>query len=288
MHLDFGVLCCHGIVPSGNSSPTRTIDRNACILKHLTQRRAGCAADQTATYWTFVRSRAIFQFLQGHPPGSARDTLTIRVCIAEDHGLMLSAIIRALEQADDIDVVGSTQRGDEVMALVDEHAPDLVLLDNRMPGLDGVACVRLVKESHPDIKVVMLSASEDAGRISEALAAGAIAYIGKRINPDDLPSALRQLFEGVVHQAAPAAPAGMAAGTELTERELTMLRAVSRGLSTKMISRELWVSEKTVKFHLTNVYRKLGVHNRTGAMRYAIEHGLLTAAPQDDAVTVTA
>lgn len=201
---------------------------------------------------------------------------------------MLSAITRALDEAEDIEVVGATQRGDEVMALVDQHVPDLVLLDNRMPGSDGVACVRLLRESHPQIKIVMLSASENAAEISEALAAGALAYIGKRINPADLPSALRQLFEGVVHQAGPASVTKSSAACELTERELTMLQAVSRGLSTKMISRELWVSEKTVKFHLTNIYRKLGVHNRTGAMRYAMEHGLIAAAPHDEAATVIA
>ncbi len=214
--------------------------------------------------------------------------MSIRVCIADDHLLILTAVRRALEAAEGIDVVGSTQRGDEVAALVDEQRPDLVLLDHRMPGADGIACLKLVKQRHPQIKVVMLSASEDSAQIGAALAAGASAYIGKRINPDDLASTLRQVMDGVVYHTAPdgdlderpaTATAAAAAPCDLTERELTMLDAISRGLSTKMISRELWISEKTVKFHLTNIYRKLGVHNRTGAMRYAFEHGLVASAP---------
>ena len=213
--------------------------------------------------------------------------MAIRVCIADDHLLILSGIKRALDDADDIEVVGATQRGDELVALVDEQRPDLVLLDHRMPGMDGVACLKLLTQRHPQTKLVMLSASEEGAQISEALAAGASAYIGKRINPSDLASTLRQVVdEVVVHRPAPrgdegavrrAAPAAEPA--ELTPRELTMLTAISRGLSTKMISRELWISEKTVKFHLTNIYRKLGVHNRTGAMRYAYERGLVAEAP---------
>ena len=223
--------------------------------------------------------------------------MSIRVCIADDHLLILTAVRCALEAAEDIEVVGCTQRGDEVAALVDEQRPDLVLLDHRMPGADGIACLKLVRQHHPEIKVVMLSASEDSAQIGEALAAGASAYIGKRINPDDLASTLRQVVAGVVYQTAPCAdlddrtepaPAVAPAPSELTGRELTMLDAISRGLSTKMISRELWISEKTVKFHLTNIYRKLGVHNRTGAMRYAFEHGLVAAAPAAELSVVSA
>lgn len=207
--------------------------------------------------------------------------MSIRVCIADDHLLILTAVRRALEEAQGLDVLAITQRGDEVLAMVDEHRPDLLLLDQHMPGLDGIACLKLVRAAHPDVRVVMLSASEDPTKVAEALECGASAYIGKRIDPDDLAPALRQIVAGVVHQSSPrlrdAARPEADAASELTDRELTMLKAISRGLSTKAISGELWVSEKTVKFHLTNVYRKLGVHNRTGAMRLAIERGLVPA-----------
>ena len=205
--------------------------------------------------------------------------------------LILGAICNALDSADDIEVVGTTQSGAEVMGLVDKQLPDVVLLDGRMPGLDGLSCLKLIKESHPEIKVIMLSASEDPKQISQAFALGASAYIGKRINPQDLASAIRQVVDGAVyhHHAPlpgedPAAGTGAAGGVgnDLTERERTMLEAISRGLSTKAISRELWISEKTVKFHLTNIYRKLGVHNRTGAMRFAFQHNLIPAPAIDD------
>jgi DNA-binding NarL/FixJ family response regulator len=222
---------------------------------------------------------------RGAPMDERRGHVPLRVCIADDHMLILSAIHTALQRSDDIEVVGTTQSGAEVIGLVDKHLPDVVLLDGRMPGLDGLSCLRLIKQQHPEVKVIMLSASEDRKQIAAALDAGASAYIGKRINPADLASAIRQVVDGVVyHHAtlpgeADATPGAPAAGHDLTDRERTMLEAISRGLSTKAISRELWVSEKTVKFHLTNIYRKLGVHNRTGAMRYAFEHDLVPVTP---------
>jgi DNA-binding NarL/FixJ family response regulator len=214
------------------------------------------------------------------------------VFIADDHQLILSAIANALHDAEDIEVVGVTHCGDRVPALVAEKLPDVVLLDRRMPRMDGIACLRHIAEHHPQIKVVMLSASENPAHVAEALEAGASAYIGKRINPRDLASAVRQIVAGAVHHAPPDTAArevsadGQPDGhvSDLTQRELTMLEAITRGLSTKAISRELWIAEKTVKFHLTNIYRKLGVHNRTGAMRYAFEHGLIASAPHDNAV----
>lgn len=209
--------------------------------------------------------------------------MPIRVCIADDHPLTLSGITSTLAEADDIEVAGVTQRGELLLDLVAARAPDLVLLDLDISGIGSIECVRLIKQRHPHIKVVMLAASEDPSHIAEALDAGATAYVGKRINPRDLASALRQIGEGVGYLTAP--PAGYASEPQapdvgLTERELTMLEAISRGLSTKAISRELWVTEKTVKFHLTNIYRKLGVTNRASAMRYAFDHGLVDAPAQ--------
>jgi DNA-binding NarL/FixJ family response regulator len=128
---------------------------------------------------------------------------------------------------------------------------------------------------------VMLSANEHPGDISAALNGGASAYLSKRVGPKDLASALRQVVKSVIALqpaiALDARPAEQDAPI-LTVRERTLLDALARGLSTKAISSELWISEKTVKFHLTNIYRKLGVHNRTSAMRYAYEHSLISPA----------
>jgi DNA-binding NarL/FixJ family response regulator len=203
--------------------------------------------------------------------------MKLRVCIADDHGLILNAVSKALLRTGEIDVVGLARRGDEVLPLVEDTRPDLVLMDHRMPGADGVACLREIKRRWPEIHVVMLSASEDPTQIAEALDAGASAYLGKRINPDDLASALRQVVAGGVYEPSAAQPRpDEPEGAALTPREHVILEAMAAGLSTKLISNKLAISEKTVKFHLTNVYRKLGVHNRTGAMRYAFEHGLIS------------
>lgn len=201
----------------------------------------------------------------------------LRVCIADDHRLIVDAVQTALRQAEDIEVVGTAHTGREALALVEEHRPDVMLLDGRMPDGDGLSCLQTIRERWPGVRVVMLSASEDAAEIGAALDAGASAYIGKRIGPSDLASALRQVASGVVYQSSPqrAEDESERSAAELTERERVMLHAVARGLSTKAISRELWVTERTVKFHLTNIYRKLGVHNRAQAMRYAYAHGLV-------------
>ena len=205
--------------------------------------------------------------------------MSIRVCIADDHPLTLSGITSTLAEADDIEVAGVTQRGEKLLDLVDALQPDLVLLDLEISGIGSIECVKRIRQHHADVKVVMLAASEDPVHIAEALDAGAAAYVGKRINPRDLASTLRQIVDGVVYLTAPPpgyAPEPRPRDVGLTERELTMLEAISRGLSTKAISRELWVTEKTVKFHLTNIYRKLDVSNRTEATRFAYQHGLVT------------
>jgi len=133
------------------------------------------------------------------------------------------------------------------------------------------------------VKVVVLSVSTDEHVIQTVLKRGASAYIVKSINPIDLPSALRQAVEGTVYSAIglPDASDSPARAAGLTERETAILSAVARGLSNDAIGKELWVAEQTVKFHLTNIYRKLGVSNRTEAARLAYQHGLVES-PIDD------
>ena len=120
----------------------------------------------------------------------------------------------------------------------------------------------------------MLSASDDADRMRAALKRGASAYIVKTVNPLDLPAALRQVVQPTIYFGLPPEQDDPAATAGLTDRETAMLRALARGLSNAAISKEFWVTEQTVKFHLTNIYRKLGVKNRTEATRYAYQHGL--------------
>jgi DNA-binding NarL/FixJ family response regulator len=202
----------------------------------------------------------------------------LRVLIADDHRLMVEGTKQALEKAGGFEVVGEAVTGVQVLPLVRRLKPELVLLDLRMPQMDGLTCLSKIKKEFPDVRVAILSVSQDPEMIQTALKRGASAYIVKSIAPDDLAGALRQALDGNVFTTAgvtedPGERAARDAG--LTERELVIVRAVARGLSNEAIAKELWVAEQTVKFHLTNIYRKLGVANRTEAARYAFERGLV-------------
>jgi len=202
----------------------------------------------------------------------------VRVLIADDHRLMVEGTKQALERAGGFEVVGEAVNGVQVLPLVRRLKPELVLLDLRMPQMDGLTCLAKIKKEFPDMRVAILSVSQDPDLIQTALKRGASAYIVKSIDPDDLAAALRQALDGTVFTTAgltedPGERAARDVG--LTERELMIVRAVARGLSNEAIAKELWVAEQTVKFHLTNIYRKLGVSNRTEAARYAFEQGLV-------------
>jgi DNA-binding NarL/FixJ family response regulator len=203
--------------------------------------------------------------------------MALKVLLADDHRLVLEAVQHALEKDDGFQIVATTHSGAEVADLVARHRPDIVVMDLRMPGVDGLQALDQIRARDAKTKVVILSASERPEEIQSALARGADGFILKSVNPVDLPAALRQVHEGTVFHpglggaGAPPSPAD-AAG--LTDREVTIVRALARGLSNREIGQELWITEQTVKFHLRNVYRKLDVTNRTGAVRWAHEHGL--------------
>lgn len=206
----------------------------------------------------------------------------LKVLVADDHPLILQGLRRTLEACDDIDVVGEARSGTEVLPLVERRRPDVVVLDLHMPGMDGAACIAEIKRTSPEVKAIVLSASDERASIESATSAGASAYVIKSVSSVDIPALIRQVAAGYTVFQAPRDPDdGEGPGTSdpgLTERELTILAAIAGGLTTKAISAELWVSEHTVKFHLTNIYRKLGVRNRSGAVRYAYEHGLVAVA----------
>jgi two-component system nitrate/nitrite response regulator NarL len=203
--------------------------------------------------------------------------MALRVLLADDHKLVLEAVQHALEKAEDFSVVATTNSGAKIADLVARHRPDIVVMDLSMPEVNGLQALDQIRARDKDVKVVILSASDNPNDINAALAQGANGFILKSVNPVDLPSALRQVHEGTVFHAGMGAPTATASPAErvgLTERELTLLRALSRGLSNKQISKELWISEQTVKFHVSNIYRKLDVSNRAGAVRWAHEHGV--------------
>src|SRR5579862_5136072 len=204
--------------------------------------------------------------------------LRSRVLLADDHQLIIDSVRSALEESGEFEVVGEATTGSQVLALVRRTHPDVVVLDIRMPGMDGLVCLDQIKKRNPEIKVIVLSASSDQKLIENVLKRGASAYIVKSVNPVDLPSAIRQAIDETVYTAIgipddSSATAAKAAG--LTTRELAILTALAQGMSNAAIAKQLWVAPQTVKFHLTNIYRKLGVANRTEAARYAYQQGLV-------------
>ena len=202
--------------------------------------------------------------------------MPLKIILADDHRLTLDGVRVVLDAEPDIEVVGEAYSGEEVLPLVRATKPDVVLLDLHMPKLDGLACLDILRKNHPSVKVVMFSATTTPAEIASALKRGARAYILKTVNPLDLAAALRQAVEETVYSAPPRVDVAKAdEQSDLTDRERMILAAVTRGLPNKAISKELWVTEQTVKFHLSNIYRKLGVPNRTAAVRYAQDHGLL-------------
>ena len=210
----------------------------------------------------------------------------IQVFLADDHGLMLQAVRLALEPHPEIEIVGEARSGSEVLPRVAETRPDIVLLDIRMPGLDGLQVLDRLQKLYPETKVVMLSGVDEPGLAEEALRRGAKAFLGKGIDPADVAPVLHQVSQGTVVTESFGAPgiAGAAADEfGLTGRESEILEQVASGQSNKQIAGKFWLSEQTIKYHLTNVYRKLGVNSRTEAARFAYEHGLAgSALPSSD------
>jgi DNA-binding NarL/FixJ family response regulator len=211
----------------------------------------------------------------------------LKVLLADDHPLVIAGIRRTLERTEDIEIVGEARTAQELLELIERRRPELVLTDLRMTGANGTECIQKIRATWPEVKIVVLSACDDRASIEGALAAGANAYIVKSVEPVDIASVLRQTAgASAVFHATPrpqqivgrvVEPPQEAPATVLTDREQTILAAVAAGKTTAAISQELWVSEHTVKFHLTNIYRKLGVPNRAAAVRLAVESGLVAA-----------
>jgi two-component system, NarL family, nitrate/nitrite response regulator NarL len=195
---------------------------------------------------------------------------------------MLAAVRRALADAQDLEIVHEVSIGSHVLPAVRETSPDVVLLDLRMPELDGLACLERLQNACPHVAVIILSSYSDPEQIEAARRGGARGYVVKTVEPVDLATVLRTALSGASFQVwgAPAEQADAPGHDEtapLSEREAAVLEAVARGLSNREIGRQLWISEQTVKFHLRNLYRKLGISSRTEAARYAYRTGRVSA-----------
>ena len=205
---------------------------------------------------------------------------TIKVLLVEDHALMRDAVKLVFEETEDMELVGEVADGRELLPFLRRVDADVILLDVQLPGLDGLACLEALAEQRSDAKVAMLTAIDDPQVVEAAFRRGADSYILKSVNPFDLPGAIRQMLDGSVIHRSPSAEDGTAAprAAGLSEKEVVVLVELCHGYTNKQIAARLWLSEQTVKFHLRNVYRKLGIKSRTEALRYAYDHDLVALA----------
>jgi DNA-binding NarL/FixJ family response regulator len=207
----------------------------------------------------------------------------IRVLVVDDHALVRRGLGELLGAANGIEVVGSLADGSLAEAAVAELEPDIVLMDLSMPSLDGIDATRAVLAARPATKVIMLTSFSENARILAALDAGAVGYLLKDAEPEDIIRALRDATAGGVPLSPKAARAllpsnrssGSAGVGALTAREREVLSLVAVGMPNKSIARRLTISEKTVKAHLTHVFTVLGVSDRTSAALWAQRNGLV-------------
>ena len=199
----------------------------------------------------------------------------IRVLIAEDHAVVRSGLLQLLGNVDDVEVVGAASDGEEAVALAAAERPDVVLMDLEMPGLDGIEATRRIRVADDEVNVVVLTAFSDRRRILDAIDAGAVGYLLKDAEPDELIRGLEAAARGEspldpkAAQALVSARAERSGEVELTPREHEVLALLCDGLPNKLIARRLEISEKTVKAHLTNIFQRIGVTDRTQAALWA-------------------
>ncbi|MBV9359635.1 MAG: response regulator transcription factor [Chloroflexi bacterium] len=207
----------------------------------------------------------------------------MRVLIVDDHGVVREGLRAYLELEPDIRVVGDARDGGEAVKRTMELAPDVVLMDLVMPHLDGVQATAQIKRARPSTHIIVLTSFMDDERVVPAIRAGATSYLLKDVAAADLARAIRGAFAGQAQLHPEVArrlmqqvttPRQPDAVAELTGREREVLSLVARGRSNKEIARELVVSERTVKGHVSNILGKLGLQDRTQAALYAVHHGL--------------
>jgi DNA-binding NarL/FixJ family response regulator len=204
----------------------------------------------------------------------------IRVLIADDHPVVRQGLRTFLGVQDDIDVVGEAADGAEVVSQAEALAPDVILLDLKMPGVDGLTALEELRGRGVKARVLVLTSASERARVLPVVRAGAAGYLYKDVDPQALVQAIRAVHDGHVLFAPEAADAMLApdrgdkGATVLTAREREVLVQIALGRSNREIARSLVVSEKTVKTHVSNILMKLGLQDRTQAALYAVRHGL--------------
>lgn len=208
--------------------------------------------------------------------------MTIRVLITDDHGVVRQGLRMFLSLDGDLEVVGEARDGEEALSLARQLEPDVVLMDLLMPGMDGIEATRAIKAGMPDVEVVALTSVLEDASVANAVKAGAIGYLLKDTDAGELRRAIRAAAEGRVHLAPEAANRLMREvrapdrPEPLTARETEVLELLARGRANKQISTELFIEEKTVKTHVSNILKKLGVRSRTQAALHAVRTGVVS------------
>ncbi|MEO3823150.1 response regulator transcription factor [Actinomadura sp. B10D3] len=224
----------------------------------------------------------------------------IKVLIADDHPVVRQGLRTFLGIQDDIEVVGEAEDGTSAVTLAESLEPDIVLMDLKMPGADGLTALTELRARGVQARVLVLTSVTERGHVLPAVQAGAAGYLYKDVDPQALVQAIRAVHDGHVLFAPDAAEAMLRDGTAgggggddrglaaLTEREREVLVHIARGRSNREIARALVVSEKTVKTHVSNLLMKLGVQDRTQAALYAVRHGVGTSGAAGETGETTA
>lgn len=204
----------------------------------------------------------------------------IRIVIADDHPIFRAGLLGLLSGQEDFQVVGEAANGKEAVSVVRHVAPDVLLVDLQMPELDGVGAIKALREAAPKTRILVLTTYDSDGDILRAVEAGATGYLLKDTPREELFKAIRATARGdsVLSPAVASKLVGRARGPierSLSARELEVLTLVARGISNKIIGKDLRISEATVKTHLIHIFAKLGVDDRTAAVTAAIEKGIL-------------
>ena len=204
-------------------------------------------------------------------------TAKARVLLVDDHALLRTGVAKIINQEPDLYVVAEAENGAEAITAFERHQPDVTLLDLRMPVMEGVEAVKQIRARDPRALLIVLTTYDRDDEISQALKAGAKAYVLKDIAADDLVNCIRNVLAGKTY-IAPAAAAKLVEGVtrvQLTPREMATLRLLADGKANKEIANALDISERTVKTHLAHLFEKLGVTSRTEAIKVATRRGLV-------------